>query len=83
MKGRQPRKGRAFELRQKGGGGREGWERAGCVDSERPQQSSLVSRPCNHLANSNNRACVPKKIPICKTSVAEIRPADALCISVA
>lgn len=48
------------------------------MDSERARQSSLVSRPYNHLARTNNGACVPEKIPICKKSVAEIRAADAM-----
>lgn len=48
------------------------------MDSERARQSSLVSRPCNHLASSNNRASVPEKIPICKASGAEIRSANAM-----
>lgn len=51
------------------------------MDSERAQQSSTVSRPCNHLARSNNEPCVRKKIAICKTSAAEIRAADE-CICV-
>lgn len=78
MKGRQSRQGRAFVGETRGGGGRAGWGRAGCLDSERGRQSSLVSRPGSHLARSNNEAYMPEKIPICKTSVAESRPADAM-----
>lgn len=28
-------------------------------------QTSLVSRPSNHLGRNNNRVCVLEKIPIC------------------
>ncbi|KAK2846731.1 hypothetical protein Q5P01_009730 [Channa striata] len=63
-------KGRDSERRRREEGQVRGvGEGAGCVDSERASAVGLVI---------NNGARMPEKIPICKTSLAEIRPADAM-----
>lgn len=59
------------------GGRRCGW-RAACVDSERPQQTSLVSSPSNRFTSSKNGAIVPERVLTCKMLAAEIWPASAM-----